>query len=79
MEFIYVCSLVGNDVFHGYCIIGYISTMRDIDRIRKQTKDKYGIEFEKLSSIFKNNGYFCFTNITDNRDISLIIERTYPI
>lgn len=79
MEFIYVCSLVGDDVFHGHSIIGYISHINDIDKVREKIKAKCGIEFEELASNFNNNGYLRFTNITDKQDVSLVVERTYPI
>lgn len=79
MEFTYVCSLIGNDVFHGHSIIGCISNISDIDKVREKIKTKYGIEFEQLASKFNNSGYLCFTNITDKKDVYLVVERTYFI
>lgn len=79
MDFVYVCSLIGNDVFHGHSVIGCISNIHDIDKVREKIKAEYDIEFEKLASIFNSNGYLCFINITDKRDICLVVERTYFI
>lgn len=82
MEFTYVCSLIGNDVFHGHSVIGCISHVNNIDKVREKIKTRYDIEFEELASVFNmfnNGGYLCFTNITDKRDIYLVVERTYFI
>ena len=79
MQFTYVCSLMGDYVFHGHTIIGCINNLYDIYKIREKIKDEYGIEFEKLASIFNSSGCLCYTNITDDRDVYLVVERTYFI
>lgn len=73
-EFVYVVSLVGRHVFHDWsvkCVIKYID---DLDKVRALIKENHDIEFEKLSSRFYD-GWWQFDNITDNRDIKLVVER----
>ena len=72
----YVVSLVGKNVFQGNTIVCTITRMSNLDKIRIYIKQKHSIEFEKLSANF-TSGWWCFKNITDNRDISLIVERVY--
>ena len=72
----YVVSLVGKNVFQGNTIVCTITRMSNLDKIRVYIKQKHGIEFEELSSNF-TSGWWCFNNITDNRDISLIVENVY--
>lgn len=79
MEFTYVCSLIGDDVFHGHSIVGCISNISDLDKVREKIKANCGVEFEELASTFNNSGYLSFANITDRRDIYLVVERTYFI
>lgn len=79
MEFTYVCSLIGTDVFHGHSIVGCISNISDVDKVLEKIKAKHGIEFEQLVTMSNNDAYLCFINITDERDVYLVIERTYFI
>lgn len=72
----YVVSLVGKKVFKGNTIVCTITRMSNLDKVRVYIKQKLGIEFEKLSSNFTSS-WWCFNNITDNRDISLIVENVY--
>ena len=72
----YVVSLQGKDVFQDNCIICTITRMSNLDKIRVYIKQKYGIEFEELSANFIS-GWWCFDNITDDRDISLVVENVY--
>lgn len=74
MNFAYVCSIVGKDVFHNGVIIGLIKHVDDLDKVRQIVKDRHGIEFEELASRF-SNGWLKFSNITDDRDVSLLVER----
>lgn len=72
----YVVSLQGKDVFQGNDIICTITRISNLDKIRIYIKQKHGIEFAELSSNFTSS-WWCFNNITDNKDISLIVERVY--
>ena len=72
----YVVSLQGKDVFQGNDVVCTITRMPNLDKIRVYIKQKYGIEFEELSAMFTSS-WWCFNNITDNRDISLIVENVY--
>ena len=72
----YVVSLVGKHVFQENTIVCTITRMSNLDKIRVYIKQKHGIEFEELSSNFTSS-WWCFNNITDNRDISLIVENVY--
>ena len=72
----YVVSLVGKHVFKGSTIVCTITRMSNLNKIRVYIKQKYGIEFEKPSYNF-TSGWWCFHNITDNRDISLVVENVY--
>ena len=72
----YVVSLVGKNVFQGHDIVCTITRIYNLDKIRVYIKQKYGIEFEELAAHFTSH-WWCFNNITDNRDISLIVENVY--
>lgn len=74
MNFAYVCSIVGNDVYNNSVNIGIIDSVNDLDKVRQIVKDKHGIEFEELASYFRD-GWLRFSNITDNRDVALLVER----
>lgn len=73
-EFVYVVSLAGEYVHHGMSIQCVIKHIDDLDKVRTMIKERHSIEFEELSANFYN-GYWKFDNITDNRDIHLIVER----
>lgn len=73
-EFVYVVSLIGQCVFHNWDIQYVIKHIDNLDKVRTKIKENYGIEFEELSSKFYN-GWWMFDNITDDRDIRLIVER----
>lgn len=73
--FVYVVSLVGEDVFHGWYIHCVITHIDDLNKVRTMIKEKYGIEFEERS-VRSTSGWWKFDNITDNKDIKLIVERT---
>ena len=70
----YVVSLVGKHVLEGSTIVCAITRISNLDKIRIYIKQKYGVEFEKLSAQFTLS-WWKFDNITDDRDISLIVER----
>lgn len=72
----YVVSLVGKHVFKGSIIVCTITRISNLNKIRIYIKQKHGVEFEKSSALFTPN-WWCFNNITDNRDISLVVECVY--
>lgn len=76
MEFAYVCSIIGNDVYHNGVNIGIINHVDDIDKVRRIAKERYDLEFEELASSFRD-GWLKFSNITNDRDVALIVERVY--
>lgn len=69
----FVVALVGNHVFHNYSIQCVIKSIDALDKVRDVIKNRHGIEFEEVSYRF-NGGFWKFDNITDNRDISLVVE-----
>ena len=73
-EFVYVVSLVGKHVFNDWCIQYVITCMSDLDKVRDKIKERYNVEFEKLANQFAY-GYWQFDNISDYRDIYLVVER----
>lgn len=72
----WVVSIKGKHVFHGSDIICIITKISNLDKIRVYIKQKYNIEFENTASISTPN-WKCFNNITDGRDITLIVENVY--
>ncbi len=73
-DFVYVVSLEGKDVFHNRSIQYVIKHIDNLDKIRIIIKEKYNVEFEKLACRFSLN-WWKFDNITDNRDIYLMVKR----
>lgn len=73
-NFAYVVSLAGSHVFHEWSVRAIIKSIDDLDKVRAIIRNNNGIEFEDRPSRFYN-GWWCFDNITDNRDIKLIVER----
>lgn len=71
---VYIVSLAGKHVFHDWSIQCAIKSMSDLDKVRAMIKEKDLIEFEQFSSSFTSY-YWKFNNISDNRDIYLIVER----
>lgn len=73
-DFVYVVSLAGKHVFHDWAVQYVIKHIDKLDKVRTKIKERYGIEFEKHSSQFYNS-WWDFANITDDRDIHLIVEQ----
>ena len=72
----YVISLQGKDVFHDNTIVCTSTQLSHFDKIRIYIKQKYNVEFETLPADFTSD--WChFDNVTDDRDISLVIENVY--
>ena len=72
----YLVSLQGKDIIFNRINVCAIIRMSNLDRIRIYIKQNYNVEFETLSAIFTSD-WWCFRNITDNRDITLFVERIY--
>lgn len=72
-EFVYVVSLMGQSVFHDWGIRYVIKDIDNLDKVRTKIKENHGIEFEEVTSYY--HGWWSFANITDDRDIHLIVER----
>lgn len=73
-DFVYVVSLTGKHVFNDCSIQYVIKHMDNLDKVRDKIKELYHVEFEKLAGRFSSI-WWKFDNITDNRDIHLIVER----
>lgn len=73
-EFAYVVSLVGKRVFNDWSIQYIIKHFDNLDKVRAIIKERHNVEFEQLSSRF-TSCYWEFNNITDDRDIRLVVER----
>ena len=67
----YIISIEGKDVWNTFKC--FITSLKELDEVRKILKRDYGIEFEDKSSNFVNNWYWKFRNITNNKDIILVI------
>ena len=72
----YVVSLVGKNIFHDNMIVCTITRMSNLSKVRNYIKQKYGIEFEERASYF-TSGWWRFKNVTNDRNISLVVERVY--
>ena len=72
----YVVSLVGKNVFHDNMIVCTITQLSNLSKVRNYIKQKYGIEFEALAGWFTSD-WLHFDNVTDDRDISLVVENVY--
>ena len=70
----YLVSLQGKDVISNRVNICVITKMYHLDTIKVYIHQKYNVEFETLSAIFTSD-WWCFRNITDDRDIALFVER----
>lgn len=72
---VYVVSIVGNNVHQGYSLQGVISSITMDHIIRSSLLSLYGVSFEEKASRHYT-GFLEFKNISDDRDISLRIEKT---
>ena len=74
---VWVVTLAGEHVHHGHSVQSVIEVIDDLRIIREKIKETYKIEFESENSAsddFKSF-YRKYMNITDDRDIMLILER----
>lgn len=74
---VWVVTLAGEHVHHGHSVQGVIETIDDLSVIREKVKEAYKIEFESENSASDDfrSFYRKYMNITDDRDIMLILER----
>lgn len=74
---VWVVTLAGEHVHHGYSVQGIVESVDDLSIIREKIKETYKIEFESKNSASDDfrSFYRKFINITDNRDIVLILEQ----
>jgi hypothetical protein len=75
---IWVVSLAGEHVFHGHTTLGVIESISDLNIIREQVKDRHGILFtsDEDTVQYHASSYRSYNNVSDNRDITLVAERT---
>ena len=74
---VWVVTLAGEHVHHGHSVQGVIETVDDLRIIREKIMETYKIEFESENSASDDfrSFYRKYMNITDNRDIMLVLER----
>lgn len=75
MPFAYVVSLQGKNVLSGHSNQCLIEGMDELKDVRNLMKDKYNLEFTEFCTSFIGTGYQEFGNISDDRDITLVVER----
>lgn len=72
---IWIVALVGEHVHHGHSNQCVISDIDMLDDVRKTIKSSYGLEFSEQSASTYSIGYMRYENVSDDRDISLVVER----
>ena len=72
---VYVVSLVGANVHQGYSLQGVVSSITMAHLIRSRILSLYGVYFEEEASRHYT-GFWEFKNTSDDRDITLRIEKT---
>lgn len=75
MPFAYVVYLQGNNVAGGILHLCLMENFSELDDARKALKERYNLEFTKHCIRFFGTGHQEFNNITDDRDITLVVER----
>lgn len=75
MPFAYVVYLQGSKVQGGFSLECLIESFSELEDARKLIKEKYNLEFTEFCSKFYGNSHQEFNNITDDRDITLVVER----
>lgn len=73
-EFIYVVSLIDQDVIYGTSIQYAIKHINSLDKVRDEIKQIYGLEFKQIPSRSIPD-YQKFDNVNDNIDVYLTVER----
>ena len=73
---IYVASLQGKNVFHGFSIQCAMKDLSNLELLRARLKEEHNLTFDEHSSArTSSSSYLVFDNIGDDRDIKLIVER----
>lgn len=73
---IYVASLQGKSVFHGFSIQRVMKDLSDLEFLRARLKEEYNLTFDEYSSArCSSSSYLVFDNIGDDRDVKLIVEK----
>lgn len=75
MPFAYVVYLQGSKVQGGISHQCLIESFSELDDVRKLLKERYNLEFSTYCTKFYGSGYQEFNNVTDDRDITLVVER----
>lgn len=70
----WIVALVGEHVHHGHANQRVISDLSMLDEVRDHLKDTYGLEFSEHNASSYSLGYRRYDNISDTRDISLVVE-----
>lgn len=73
-ETMWIVALVGEHVHHGHANQCVISDLNMLDEVRDRIKNTYGLEFSEYSSSSYSLGYRKYDNISDDRDIALVVE-----
>lgn len=75
---IYVASLQGKSVFHNFSIQCAMKDLSDLKLLRARLKEKHSLTFDEHSSArASSSSYLVFDNIGDDRDVKLVVEKTY--
>lgn len=75
---IYVASLQGKSVFHDFSIQCAMKDLSDLELLRTRLKEEHNLTFDEHSSARAgSSSYLVFDNIGDDRDVKLIVEKTY--
>ena len=75
---IYVASLQGKSVFHGFSIQCAMKDLSDLEFLRARLKEEHNLTFDEHSSArASSSSYLVFDNIGDDRDVKLVVEKTY--
>jgi hypothetical protein len=76
---VWVVALAGEHVFHEHVNKRVITDLTELDLVRASIKEQDKLEFDTVNSAADccSTFYKKYNNITDNRDIYLIVERSY--
>ena len=74
---IYVASLQGKSVFHDFSIQCTMKDLSDLKLLRARLKEKNLTFDEHSSARGSSSSYLVFDNIGDDRDVKLVVEKTY--
>lgn len=75
---IYVASLQGKSVFHDFSIQCAMKDLSDLKLLRARLKEEHNLTFDEHSSArASSSSYLVFDNIGDDRDVKLVVEKTY--